>query len=187
MCAEWPALGAHRHTTFAGLLGGGSARPARCLGRLPRTLFPAHGKRSRRRVWHAPTPATIVTTATAAIDVTQPGGTHQGGAAAAGPPRVDAGAVADELGGRSRLHLGRVVVEGEDVPGSARDATFTALALSAARAQRRGVRRVFVWVGRGGATADGRSDQGLPRHSCLSPPLRRVVPLGTRHTPPPRF
>jgi len=141
--AEWPALGAHRHTTFAGLLGGSeSATPAGCLGRLPRTRFPARGKRGCWRAWHAPTPTPTTPTA---IDVAQPGATQ--GGAAVGPSRIDAGAVADELGGRSRLRHGRVVVEGKGVPRLAHDRT---MALSA-RAQR-GVRRVFR--GRGG-TADG--------------------------------
>ena len=171
--AEWPALGAHRHTTFAGLLGG-SASPAGRLGRLPRTRFPAHGKRSCWRAWHAPT--TTITTPSA-IDVAQPGATQ--GGCAVGPARIDAGAVAGELSGRSRLHYGRVVVEGKGMPRLAHDAT---MALSA-RAQM-GLRRVFR--GRGG-TADGRYDQALPRYSCPSPRLRRLVPLGTRHTPPPRF
>jgi len=165
---EWPALGAHRHTTFAGLLGG-SATLAGRLCRLPRTRFPAHG-----RAWHAPT--TTIPTPTA-VDVAQPGATQCG--CAVGPARIDAGAVAGELRGRSRLHRGRVVVEGKGVPRLAHDTT---MALSA-RAQI-GLRRVFR--GRGG-TADGRYDQALPRYSCPSPRLRCLVPLGTRHTPPPRF
>jgi len=171
--AERPALGAHRHTTFAGVLGG-SASPAGQLGCLPRARFPAHGKRGCWRAWHA----SAIAIATTAIDVAQPGSPR--GGVAVGLARVNAGAVADELGGRSRLHHGRVVVEGKGVPGLAHSAI---VALSARAPS--GVRR-RVFRGRGG-TADGRFDQVLPRYPCLSPPLRRLVPLGPWHTPPPRF
>ena len=54
-----------------------------------RTRFPAHGRVGCWRAWHTPTTPT-------AIDVGQPGATQ--GGPAIGPARIDAGAVADELG-----------------------------------------------------------------------------------------
>ena len=124
--AEWPALGAHRHTPFTGVLGG-SASPTGRLGRLPRARFPAHGKRGCWRTWNAsPIAIAIAIAITTSIDVAHPRSPRRG--VVVDLTRVNASAVADELGGRSRLYDGRILIKGKGVPGLAHD-TILALPL----------------------------------------------------------